>query len=318
LTDQNARIAPLRVEATAGTNAHTTFGEDHKCAIKQKELGLLEMVRLKGENRIKMFRQIAERLVSKIASFDGVCGIVLLGRLVRGFADRFSDLDITVFIGKRDARLRRRIYNVGLSEAKASGIDIDMEIHFIEDFRRWRFDEADRWEFSRAKIVFDPEGEVKRMLKEKFRVSESFWVRRIVFCGEYLKWYCCPLKEGVGSVAECWVERGDLVSAHYCLNYATELLVRIVYALNREFLPAPKWRLFHSYNLKWLPKGYKRLIKEAMRVEEFSVKDFERRLLAVRSLWREILPKIKEETGLTTEKVTKYYVEKVLHQTKFH
>lgn len=68
---------------------------------------------------------------------------------------------------------------------------------------------------------------------------------------------------------------------------------------------------------KMAPKGYKRLIKEAMRIEEFSVKDFNRRLLAVRALWREILPKIKEETGLTTEKITKYYVEKLLHQTKY-
>jgi hypothetical protein len=54
-----------------------------------------------------------------------------------------------------------------------------------------------------------------------------------------------------------------------------------------------------------------------MKIEDFSVKDFERRFLAIRALWREILPKIKEETGLTTEKITKYYVEKVLNQSTF-
>jgi predicted nucleotidyltransferase len=275
------------------------------------------MVRLKGENRIERFRQVAERLASKIASYEGVVGIVFIGGLVRGFADRFSDLDITVFISKKDEGLKRRIYNVGLSEGKASGIDVDLEVHFIEDFKRWKLNEADRWEFSRAKIVFDPKREVERMFGEKLRVSESFWIKRIVVCGEYLKWYCCPPKKDVGSVAECWIERGDLLAAHYCLNYAIELLIRIVYALNREFLPAPKWRLYHSYSLKWVPKGYKRLIKEVMKIEEFSVKDFEKRLLAIRALWREILPKIEEETGLTTEKITKYYVEKVLRQSTF-
>jgi hypothetical protein len=45
------------------------------------------------------------------------------------------------------------------------------------------------------------------------------------------------------------------------------------------------------------------------------VKDFGRRLEAIRKLWRGTLPKIREETGLTTELISKYYVEKVLHQT---
>lgn len=35
LTDQNVETASLRVEATAGTNAHTIFGEDHKCSINK-------------------------------------------------------------------------------------------------------------------------------------------------------------------------------------------------------------------------------------------------------------------------------------------
>ena len=96
------------------------------------------MVRLKGENRIEEFRQTAKNLASKIASYEGVVGIVFIGGLVRGFADRFSDLDITVFIDRKDEDFKRRIYNVGLSEGKASGIDVDLEIHFIEDFKRWK------------------------------------------------------------------------------------------------------------------------------------------------------------------------------------
>jgi len=93
------------------------------------------------------------------------------------------------------------------------------------------------------------------------------------------------------------------------------LLLRIVFALNREFSPAPKWRIFYSYGLKWLPENWKRLLGEAMLAKSFSVKDFRRRLGAVRELWCGILPKIREETGLTTELISKYYVEKVLHQT---
>jgi predicted nucleotidyltransferase len=273
------------------------------------------MVRLKGENQIKKFRQVAEGFISKIVSFEGVTGIVFIGGLVRGFVDKFSDLDIIVFLSKRDEHLRKQISDLGMDEQKRLGIDVDLEVHFLEDFKKWKWDEVDKWEFSRAEIVFDPKGEVKKIFRKKLRVPKNFWVKRIVVCGEYLKWYCCPPRENVGTVAESWIERGDLVAAHYCLNYAVDLLVRVIFALNREFLPAPKWRIFYSYGLKWLPENYKRLLGEAMLVKSFSVKDFRRRLGAVRELWYGVLLKIREETGLTTELISKYYVEKVLHQT---
>jgi predicted nucleotidyltransferase len=273
------------------------------------------MVKLKGENQIRKFRQVAEGLVSKMSSFEGVTGIVFIGGLVRGFADKFSDLDIIVFLTRRDEQLRRQISDLGLDEQRRLGIDVDLEVHFLEDFKKWNWDEVDKWEFSRAEIVFDPKGEIKKVFSEKLRVPKDFWIKRIVVCGEYLKWYCCPPREEVGTVAESWIERGDLVAAHYCLNYAVDLLLRMVFALNREFLPAPKWRIFYSYGLKWLPENYRRLLGEAMLVKSFSVKDFSRRLGAVRELWCGILPKIREETGLTTELISKYYVEKVLHQT---
>jgi predicted nucleotidyltransferase len=272
------------------------------------------VVKLKGKNQVRRFRRVAEGLVSKISSFKGVTGIVFIGGLVRGFADRFSDVDIIVFLSGRDEGLRRRIRGLGVGEQRRFGVDVDLEVHFLEDFRRWKWDEVDKWEFSRAEIVFDLKGEVGKVFGEKLRVSEGFWVKRVVVCGEYLKWYCCPPREGVGTVAESWVERGDLVAAHYCLTYGVDLLVRIVFALNREFLPAPKWRIFYSYGLKWLPENYRGFLGEAMLVKSFSVEDFGRRLKVIRELWCGVLPKIKEETGLTAELISKCYVEKVLHQ----
>jgi predicted nucleotidyltransferase len=270
---------------------------------------------LKGKNQIESFRRVAQKLTSKIVAYESVAGVVFIGGLVRGFADTFSDVDIITFLGRRDEQLRRRIRDIGSEGQRRYGVDVDLEVHFLEDFRKRKWDEVHRWEFSRAKIVFDPEGEIKKLFSEKLEVSKSFWVKRIVVCGEYLRWYCCPLKKDVGSVAECWIERGDLVSAHYCLNYAVELLIRVLYALNREFLPAPKWRIFYSYELKWLPESYKRLLGEAMLLKSFSAKDFRRKLGAIRELWCGILPRIREETGLTSELISKCYVEKMLHQS---
>jgi hypothetical protein len=40
LTDPNVETVSLRVEATAGTNAHTIFGEDHKCSINKRTVAV--------------------------------------------------------------------------------------------------------------------------------------------------------------------------------------------------------------------------------------------------------------------------------------
>jgi len=273
------------------------------------------MVRLRGKNQIAEFRQVAERLVLRISPFEGVAGIVLIGGLVRGFADKFSDIDINVFLNRKDDELRGQIRKIGSDEERSSSIDVDLEIHLLSDFAKWKLDETSMWDFEKAEIVFDPSGEISRLLRRKLHVSEGFWVKRIAVYAEYLKWYCCPPREDVGTIAESWIERGDLVSAHYCLSYVVDLVLGMVFALNREFLPPQKWRVFYSYSLKWLPTDYERLIEEAITIKNLSAHDVSRRMKTIRELWHQIVPKIERETGITLDSLSKYYVETILHQT---
>lgn len=268
-------------------------------------------VKLKGENRIEKFRRVAERLVSEITRYREVCGIVFTGGLVRGFTDKFSDLDMDVFLRGKNKRLRMKIYDLGLKEGERFGIEVDLEVYFLREFKKQEWDEVDKWEYSKAEIVYDPEGEIRKIFEEKLRVSKNFWIKRIAICSKYLKWYCCPLKKDACTIAEAWVERGDPMIAHYCINYAIELLIEVIFALNKEFLPPPKWRIFYSYKLKWLPKDYKKLLKEAIKIPNFSSKELNRRLKAVRRLWDGIIPRIEKQTGFTTEQLIRYYIENV-------
>jgi predicted nucleotidyltransferase len=269
--------------------------------------------RLKGKNRIRLFRQAAKRLASHIASYEHVTGIVFLGGLARGFTDKSSDLDGMVFLERKNQVQETQIRDMVTKEAKKSGINIDMEIHLLKDFAKWKWTEINRWDFSHAEMAFDKKEHIRRIIEARLKVPDEFWTRRIVLCAEYMKWYCYPPKKSIGTIAEAWIDRGDLISAHYCVNYAVELILRTVFALNREFIPPPKWRVYYFKDLKWLPKNHN-LLDQAMRVTDLSAHDLRRRLEAVRQIWTEVFSKIKRETGLGPEETSRYYVQRILKQ----
>jgi len=273
------------------------------------------MFDFKGQNRISQFEETASRIVSKVSTIDGVAGIVFLGGLVRGYADRSSDLDITVFLDKDDGSLKRRIRSMGLEEQKTTGIDVDLEVHCFEDFERKRWSEVDRWDYSIAKVVFDPIGEVTKMISTKLEVPEQFWVKRVVLCAEYMKWYCCPPSDNISTIVETSIDRDDLATAQYCLNYGLDLLLRTLFALNKTFLPPPKWRLIYSRNLPWRPRNCENTLADLLTIRSISKKDVNRRIGLIRSLWVDVTAKMRNDMGLSPDTVSRYYVEKHLHQT---
>ena len=188
-----------------------------------------------------------------------------------------------------------------------------IEIHLLDDFKKHKWNEIEKWDFSHAEIAYDKEGQIRRSIDAKLKTSKEFWLRRLVQCAEYMKWYCCPPSDKIGTVAEAWVNRGDPVSAHFCVSYAVELILKTVFALNKEFMPPPKWSVFYLRNLNWLPKNYA-LLNDAMKTDDLSVDDLRRRLKAVRKIWAEILLKIKSETGFGPREIDRYYVEQILNQ----
>jgi predicted nucleotidyltransferase len=273
------------------------------------------MEKLKGQNRIEEFKKIAKCLTTRILASRGVAGIFYTGGLVRGFADKYSDVDITVLLSHKSKKLRAKIRKIGLAEQEISNVDIDLEIHYLADFRRRELDEYSRWDLSHAEIIFDPYGRIRDLIRSKTRVLERFLKRRIVGCGEHLKWYCYNPRAETPTLIETWIDRGDLVSAQYCLNYSLDLLLEALFALNRELLPAPKWRVYYSYGLRWLPSDYRKLLEEALKVRELSTTDLSRRLMAAKKICSEIFIRISDEMGLTPDLIAKKYVQMVLNQT---
>ncbi len=270
---------------------------------------------LQGSNQIERVRSVASELRSYLVSYGKVIGIVYSGALVRGFADKHSDVDITVFLNENDEVLRKGLNDKVEDIHKRVGIDIDFVVHVFSDFSRRKWNETARWDFSNADIVYDPTRQLGEFINEKLRVKRGFWLERIVIAAQHLRWYCCPLKGEEGTMAETWISRGNLASAHNCVTYGLDTIFAIVFALNKEFLPPVKWRIFDSYKLKWQPERYCESIEEILTIKSLSESDFNRRLFALRALWQHILPKIIQETGLDAESMSKLYVEKIFHKT---
>ncbi len=272
------------------------------------------MLNLKGKNRIEECREIATQIVSEISCLKGVSGIVFEGGLTRGFMDNYSDIDITVFLAKKDEAIVKKIKEIASQAEKHRGIDVDLAVHQVDELKR-KWSETERWDYSHARIVLDIDDDIRRLFEKKLRVSTEFWVKRIVIYSVMQSWYCCPQREGDYTIAEMWIERGDLISAHYCVNYGINLMLKTLFALNREFWPPEKWMIFQSYHLKWIPEGYCRLLEEAIKLGSMSEDELTRRLRVLRKIWKGTVPKIEEETGLTLKKMSEYYVRKVLRQS---
>lgn len=75
-----------------------------------------------------------------------------------------------------------------------------------------------------------------------------------------------------------WVQRGDLVSAHMRLNQSIELLIGLVFALNGQPVPSPKWRYRLAAGLPWVPTEFSARLRQLVATAPAFEQDFDRRL----------------------------------------
>lgn len=124
-----------------------------------------------GFNRLKADRlaeavAAGEEFASKLKR-NGLVGIVFLGGAARGYFNKFSDIDIIVF-KKRAARLGMRRED----EVEYKEFVIDYEIANYKDKLESEWDMEARWAFSTARILYDPEGKVEKLIARKVRLKE--------------------------------------------------------------------------------------------------------------------------------------------------
>jgi predicted nucleotidyltransferase len=238
-------------------------------------------------NHTAFFRQ-AQIFAGRIAAHEGVVGVLLTGGVARGYADRFSEIDLAVYLARPTFE---RWTQSGLApyaedDSWLEGWHVDFDYLCYEDELEAEWDHVKRWDRSYAVVLHDPQGSMQEMLARKAILSDeekqSLPRRHLIHSGEY---YC-------HLVVPSWVHRGDLRTAHHCLNTALDSLIRAVFVANDELIPFGKWALNLSYTLAWTPSDWQRRVEQALLVCDVSPADVERRCMLIRDLLNECREKL--------------------------
>lgn len=216
-------------------------------------------------------------VIENLKKLKNVKAIALYGSVGKGYADKFSDVDIVCFCDKiPDKNQRKKFYKrislyertVGdIDTLKFNGITIGIyyrEVGDIDAKVRQMFSEKLGW-FERdisiilsdIKIIHDPEKIIKK------------WKQKIKRYPQWLK------KENVNKL--CLVQTGfeDILKGLRRKNFflvdtgvqrCLDTLFHVLYALNGKYYSSPKWIFQDIKKFKVLPKNCINRIRKIMKL----------------------------------------------------
>jgi len=271
------------------------------------------MTEMKGTNLIDTFKKAANEIVMNLRTHDSVIGALYTGGIVREFADKYSDVDVIIFLQHEDPSVRVQAHSLSKETESKYNVETDIEIHVLYTYMKMNWNEYLKWDLSNSVIVFDKDGTVTELLAKKLKVPEEEWLFRIALEMTYVSWYCFPLESNIPSMIDLWEDRGDPISAQYAVTYTLDMIVETLYNINRSFLPAPKWRMQYTQTLNWIPDNFIEAVRDAMLIREISIEDTRRRAEILAPIWKQMLGRIYDEFGMDYEMAGNIYVKKVLN-----
>ncbi len=237
------------------------------------------------EKAIKIAEEFAQQFM-----VDDVVGIVFLGAIVRGYFDKFADIDIAIF--------KKAGTELPLTQKflKIEGIEVQIWLSDYESEISNSWDMARRWTYSQSKIFFDPEGKIARLISEKVRLTpdERKW---LLMSGLTLsEWY-------INGLTKLWIERGSVISAHHMFAQGLNYFFDMLFGFNNELVADMKWRYYCVERLEKLPPKFHERITDILIVQAFTTDELERRRTVFMEMWEEIKPLIEEEVQLSYDEI---------------
>lgn len=202
----------------------------------------MPMKAYRGGNRYDEFLKASKAIAGKVSEIPGVVGILATGGVGRGWCDDLSDLDLIVYA--RESRCREIDRYIGVGGLRHKGIELDTPVVPYERALRHKspsayWSQVRRWDRQNSRILFDPAGKIKSLLKAKLIFPE--WERKKLMDRHSRKVNSFLIYDFT-----IWSKRGRPHNLAHVLLQGTEHLILWIYARNRQFQPyAPKWLFYH-------------------------------------------------------------------------
>jgi hypothetical protein len=245
---------------------------------------------LKKNIRTKNIKQetdgLVQHFIENLKRKKEIEGIVLLGGLgKRAFLDENSDLDLSIFLKKR--RLHDWLPPFEFHVCHG-GRDFEFNVHqqILENEIAAEWSEEKKEAYSRGSVVYDRNGQIRKFLEKKTGFDKKYKRQRIIWLMGQYPWYAKinPLRT---------LDRGFPEASHDLLNQAVELIVEITYLINEKYRPHKKWRIPVVFTLSDNTKNFRKNLKEAMLVKNYSKKDIKRRMRVLHRMYKKQSSKVK-------------------------
>ncbi|MDI3340095.1 MAG: nucleotidyltransferase domain-containing protein [Sphaerobacter sp.] len=237
--------------------------------------------RFPAPNLASEYRERARELARRFAVLEGVVGVALVGGLTLGQADRYSDIDLAVYLRHRTLQtwlLGAAPLPEGESLYHGLRLDLTYRDYAEELSRPWTA--AERWQIAAAEILYDPEGLLADLFREKAGAPEV--ERRAQVLAELR-----AAEEILEQIVPAWLYRGDALAAHHMLNLALRHLLRAVHLVNDRPAPTDRWLLHLATDLPWRPERWDERLAAALTVADAGNVEATRRRQVLTGLLRE-------------------------------
>jgi hypothetical protein len=256
---------------------------------------------------------VVQRLLAPEACVKGVLAV---GSVATGHARPDSDIDVIVFMDPVDHHVvpteaiwcpwDGSFHSIFVKDdrIRKDGIQLDVMVRSLQKWQAVDFEwpDEDKAGLAQAWIAYDPEGRIRALIDSRTAYSDAIRQRRldaaVVDFDEALKGDLYGLYERIGPVR-----------AFGRLSNAFDAFVELLFAYNRRWRFLKKRELEYIETLPWVPDNFPTRLLSTMsaRVADPEAA-FRERAEAIRSLYAEVLVRLKREGVYRNEPVREAFM----------